>query len=65
MNLIGGMDMEEIRRLEDAIEQERVQLYGMAAAYGFRDNRTIQQSQRLDDILNSYEALVKGKEPTA
>lgn len=54
--------MSRIEELKKEIELSRQHLYLLIEEYDFIDDKTIHQSQRLDDLLNKYnEEIVKLK----
>ncbi|ANF95351.1 MULTISPECIES: aspartyl-phosphate phosphatase Spo0E family protein [Paenibacillus] len=49
--------MEELKLIEACIEQERRELNEMVQFYDLHDHRVLDQSRRVDTILNHYNHL--------
>lgn len=57
--------MDKIQKLQNQIEAAREKMHGTAALYGLTDRRTVDQSQRLDQMMNEFSRLNNEKKPIA
>ncbi|MDN4619222.1 aspartyl-phosphate phosphatase Spo0E family protein [Paenibacillus sp. PsM32] len=49
--------MEHLKKIEESIELERRELNEMVQFYDLHDRRVLDQSRRVDSILNQYNHL--------